>query len=62
MSKGKQKYIWLYVTDDAYQLPIYICDTAQELADKVGVTVGTVKAVAYRQQKSGKGQYIKVKV
>ena len=60
MGKPKQKYLWLYVTPDRYELPIYLCDTAQELADKRGVSVSTVKTAALTHKRKGYGNYIKV--
>lgn len=59
---GKHKYLWLYVTPDKYELPIYVCDTAQELADKRGVSVSTVKTGALIHKRKGYGNYIKVKL
>ena len=62
MGKPKQKYLWLYVTPDKYELPIYVCDTARELAEKRNVSIGTVKRSAFQHQHKGYGNYIKVKV
>lgn len=62
MGKPKQKYLWLYVTPDKYEVPIYVCDTAQELADKRGVSVSTVKTGALINKRKGYGNYIKVEV
>ena len=59
---GKQKYLWLYVTPDKYELPIYVCDTAKELAEKRNVSIGTVKRSAWQYKHKGYGNYIKVEV
>ena len=32
----KQKYVWVYVTDDEYELPLLITDTVQEMAELTG--------------------------
>jgi len=58
----KKKYLWLYVTPDKYELPIYVCDTAKELAEKRGVTISTVKTAALMHKRKGYGNYIKVEV
>lgn len=58
----KKKYLWLYVTPDKYELPIYVCDTARELAEKRNVSIGTVKRSAWQYKHKGYGNYIKVEV
>lgn len=59
---GKHKYLWLYVTPDKYELPVYVCDTARELAEKRNVSVSTVKTAARTHKLKGYGNYIKVEV
>lgn len=44
------KYLWLAVTPDKYEFPIYIEDTAQKLADKLGITSSTVIASISRNR------------
>ena len=39
-----QKYIWMAVTADEYEMPIAIADTARELADILGLSVETIKS------------------
>lgn len=38
----KTKRLWLKVTDDEYELPVAVADTAVALATMVGVSAGTV--------------------
>lgn len=39
---GKNKKLYLYVTDDRYELPIFVEDSAAELAKKLGISTNTV--------------------
>lgn len=34
--------LWLKVTNDKYELPIYVCDTAKELAELCGVKTNSL--------------------
>ena len=34
--------VWMKVTDDKYEFPVIIADTAVELAEKVGKSVNTI--------------------
>ncbi len=47
------RYLWLAVTPDEYELPIYIEDTAKKLGEKLGVTESTVVCSVMRKM-SGK--------
>lgn len=38
----KQKYLWLAVTPDQYELPLAVADTAEQLAAMFGMTRGSV--------------------
>lgn len=42
--------IWLAVTQDKYQLPVAVADTAAELARMMGVRQSTVISSVYRQR------------
>ena len=51
--------LWLMVTKDKYQLPLAVADTAEELAEMVGVRPSTiVKSVTHRK----KSRYIRIYV
>lgn len=39
----KQKYLWLAVTPDKYELPLAVCDTSKELGLLFGISGVTVK-------------------
>ena len=45
---GKQRYLWMAVTADEYELPLAVEDTAAALARRLGVSENTVRTVAYR--------------
>lgn len=48
-----KQYLWLAVTSDKYEFPIYIEDSATKLANKLGITPSTVISSVTRN-KSGK--------
>lgn len=57
-----EKYLWMKITNDKYELPIAIADSAAELARMTGTTKNNV-CVSYNQLKNGKrkfSKYIKV--
>lgn len=58
---AKQRYIWMMVTKDEYELPILVADSALELARLAGVGHGTVQRAEFNHQQYGhKSQYVKV--
>lgn len=56
------KYIWLAVEADEYELPIAVADTAKELADRFGITANTVMNCVIRQRSGRENGYKYVKV
>ena len=59
-----QKYIWMCVEADEYELPLIVADSAKELARKMGLSVDTVTVAAYRGH-SGKTtgrKFVKVRI
>lgn len=42
MGKRKSNCLWLAVTPDIYEFPIYIEESARELAEKLGIPICTV--------------------
>lgn len=57
--KGKSDYYWLLVTPDKYELPLYVADSAQELADYCGVIRNTIYSTMSRH--SERSRYKRVK-
>ena len=53
--------VWLAVTADKYELPVYMADTAVELARMVGVTAGCVYSCAFRKKDSLPSGYARMK-
>lgn len=45
---SKQRYLWLAVTADEYELPLAVENTAAELARRPGVSEDTVRVMEYR--------------
>lgn len=45
---SKQRYLWLAVTADEYELPMAVEDTAAALARRLGVSEDTVRVMEYR--------------
>ena len=56
------KYFWLAVEADEYELPLYVADSARELAEKFGTTKHNVETFVCKQSNGKmKGfKYIKV--
>ena len=57
---SKQRYLWLAVTADEYELPLAVEDTAAALARRLGVSEDTVRVMEsrgknerYRRTKKG---------
>ena len=58
------QYIWMAVTADEYELPLYVADTRKELADKLGLRPCTI-ATAIKANCDGSisgRRYIKLEV
>lgn len=59
MKKGTSAYWWLLVTTDKYQLPLYVAETIQELADHCGVKVDTIYGAMSKSGERSKYQKVK---
>lgn len=44
----KNTRVWLKVTDDEYELPLFVADSARELASMLGLKTDSVKSLAYK--------------
>lgn len=61
--KRTPKYIWMQVSNDKYELPLYVADTSQELADILGVPVTNItSAMSHARQRGTNCRYIKIKI
>lgn len=55
--------VWMYVTMDKYELPIYVEDSAKELAKLVGTRSDLIhSAIWHAQKRNGRCKYVKVEV
>ena len=55
--------IWMYVTDDKYELPIYIGDSCKELAEILGVKENLILCDRSRRKREGKkSRYLKINI
>lgn len=59
-----QKYYWLYVTSDEYELPLAVADSAGQLALMIGVPLVNIATMASKYENGliKKSKYVKVKV
>lgn len=57
-----QCYIWMKVTNDKYEYPVEIADSAGQLAIKCGTTAESIRSAICHSKKTGyKSIYQKVK-
>lgn len=58
----KNKYLYIYTDDTDKELPLYVCDSAKELAEKLGTSENTVLSGLYHAKKrnSKKSRYKRV--
>lgn len=59
-----KRFLWLAVTPDEFEFPIYIEDSASKLANKLGITTSTVisSIVKNRSGKNSGRKIIKVEI
>lgn len=59
----KKKYYYLMITKDKYELPIFVADSLQELADQTGGNVSSIAAIISKREHGifKTSSYIKVK-
>lgn len=54
-------HVYMVVTDDIYEFPLVIADTAQALADKVGTTKNSVlSAISHAKAGRSHSRFVKV--
>lgn len=55
--------VWMYVTKDKYELPIYVADSVKELAQLVGTSTKHIhSAIWHAQKRNGHCKYVKVNI
>ena len=50
VGKVMSNYLYMVVTSDEYELPLMVCDSARELAEKTGTTKNNVISCIYKQE------------
>ena len=50
----KRKWLYMAITNDDYELPVYFADTSKELAKIAGVAPSTILAYVCREKHPGK--------
>ena len=50
--RRSKKYLWMAVTADKYEFPIYITDNIPELAEKVGMTRSSLSSAISATQRT----------
>ena len=48
-----EKRIWMKVTNDKYEYPVEIADSARQLAIKCGTTAESIRSAIYHSKKTG---------
>lgn len=66
MPKVKEKrgddYLWIHVTPDKYEFPLFIADNLEDFAKHMGKTETAIRtAICHAEKKNGKSQYRRVK-
>lgn len=57
------KYVWTVTSKCKYEIPLYIADTAEELAEYVGTTASTIRsAICHAKKKKQNCRYHKIKI
>lgn len=57
----KEKYIYMLVTKDKYELPLVVADSVAELAKKLSVSPNVIYSIMSHAKKKGrKCRYVKV--
>ena len=57
----KQNKVYMYVTDDKYELPLAVADTQAELAKLTHTTQNAISSsISHAKSRNGKSQYIEV--
>lgn len=57
------KYVYMIVSRDKYELPLFICDTRDELSAYTGIHPNHISAIMSHAKKTGRPCiYVKVKI
>lgn len=57
------KYLWMMVSMDKYELPLIVCDSAAELARRIGVPQVNIRSAISKAKNRGyRCKYVKVAI
>lgn len=45
------RFVWMKVTNDEYELPVAVADSAEKLARLIGAKAATIYSAAWQQKK-----------
>jgi len=58
-----ERYVYVWVDNTIYELPLCVCDSVEELADKTGDSVAEINDLIRKAEKrQGKSKYIRVRI
>lgn len=58
-----ERYVYLLVDNDKYELPICVCDSVEELSDITGDSVADINDLIHKAEKrEGKSKYLRVRI
>ncbi len=58
-----QDYLYILTDETKYELPVYVCDSIEELADYTGDSVGYINdCIKKAIERNGSCKYVKVRI
>ena len=58
-----ERIVYVWVDNSPYELPICVCDSVEELADKAGDSVSRINdLISKAEKRQGKSKYIRVRI
>lgn len=58
-----ERYVYLLVDNDKYELPICVCDSVEELSDITGDSVGYINDMIHKaEDREGSCKYLRVRI
>ena len=58
-----ERYVYVWVDNTIYELPLCVCDSVEELADKTGDSVANINdLISKAEKRQGKSKYIRVRI
>lgn len=62
-SMEMERYLYLMVGQDKFELPCCVCDSVEELSDITGDSVGYINdLIAKAEKRDGESKYIRVRI